>query len=91
MKDHPLNPLSTVLDIIILLFWNRGLSVEEQGIVQLLVPSRTVVQTVAVIAKDLSSGLDGFDAFHAQNAAESRMRKVGKSGVGKERMIHFMR
>ena len=54
-----------IIKYFLLFLWNCRLSVEEERIVEFLVPFGTVIQTVTVITKYLLTDFDVSDAFNA--------------------------
>ena len=54
------------------------------------VPFGTVVQIVAVIAKEFVAFLQSLGRLHAQDPSEPGMSEVRESGVGEERVVDFV-
>lgn len=57
---------------------------------ELLIPFRTVIQVVAVVAKELVALFQCLGSLHAENAAEAGVSKVRKFSVRQERVVNFV-
>ena len=69
---------------------NGSSSVEEDSVVELLVPLGAVGQVVAVVAGELVAGPDLPRGPHAEYPSEARMREVAEAGVGEERVVDLV-
>ena len=63
---------------------------EEDRIVQVLVPHGTIRQIVPIIAEELLALLHGFRGLDAEDAAEPGVGKVGEPAVGEEAVVDLV-
>ena len=63
---------------------------EEDRIVQVLVPHGTIRQVVPIIAEELLALLHGFRGLDAEDAAEPGVGKVGEPAVGEEAVVDLV-